>query len=533
MNNFDQVRSEPYNGTRTSRSSALAADMSHLLQTWGDIVDIDTSQRPGERLYHVISRIRALELRYDPKFIMDLLAVYCTWDSAFLCNIARSALTKLFTIPSPVPFTGKDIFIFRQYLHVNYPTNSTQEERERHLMLSEMIAKFFFAYAESAWRHTPHVSEMCGVMFQSSLIGLAQGDALGFLVEGQYHHVAKEYVDKVVRTKKYKDFGVHKDFGQKGGSRYTSIRSEAAFWFGQYTDDTQLCRELIRSISSCGGNFVPSDFAKRLVILFRKSGLLRADSASLGEVDNISTGIVGYGGATLKSTQCLADGMSWEQTGTLIKSQGNGGCMRVAPLGALFFEQPWKLKEIASAQALGTHGSSRCRATCVLVAEAARLACESKIYPWSVHLPHEPKMFCARLADVVRSVDVEVAKAIAHVPEWLKIYDTTKMVQAITAKGAELGDSLWGNGTIISSSAVQTALFALCCFLTHPNSYLDTVCMAISAGGDTDTTAAIAGAIVACRTMKTIDAFVSDQGEWRVTDLATLSLEARKSVSPL
>ena len=49
--------------------------------------------------------------------------------------------------------------------------------------------------------------------------------------------------------------------------------------------------------------------------------------------------------------------------------------------------------------------------------------------------------------------------------------------------------------TILDFTAVQTVIYSIACFIRFSDSYMDTISMAISCGGDVDTTAAIAGAI--------------------------------------
>ena len=62
---------------------------------------------------------------------------------------------------------------------------------------------------------------------EGTLLGLALGDALGFVVEAEPPETAREYVATVLRA------------GRAGE------RHHARFPFGQYSDDTQLARELL------------------------------------------------------------------------------------------------------------------------------------------------------------------------------------------------------------------------------------------------------------------------------------------------
>ncbi len=67
-----------------------------------------------------------------------------------------------------------------------------------------------------------------------ALLGLAVGDALGFVVEAEPPDVAAAYA------------------GQLAPGRIPE-RSHGAFPLGQYSDDTQLARELLLSVREAGG----------------------------------------------------------------------------------------------------------------------------------------------------------------------------------------------------------------------------------------------------------------------------------------
>ena len=62
---------------------------------------------------------------------------------------------------------------------------------------------------------------------------------------------------------------------------------------GQYTDDSQLARELMQSWVSCGG-FNPVDYANRIAAIF------------------VEDRIVGRGMATHHAAMRLADGNAWD-----------------------------------------------------------------------------------------------------------------------------------------------------------------------------------------------------------------------------
>ena len=120
-----------------------------------------------------------------------------------------------------------------------------------------------------------------------SLLGQALGDALGFVVEAQPPEIAGEYVSAWLLA---------------GGA---GERAHPRFPFGQYSDDTQLARELLRSFSDARG-WQPSVFAARLAELFRD----RRD--------------VGAGRGTRSAALRLLMGVPWSESGTPAPYAGNG-----------------------------------------------------------------------------------------------------------------------------------------------------------------------------------------------------------------
>ena len=74
-----------------------------------------------------------------------------------------------------------------------------------------------------------------GDRLAGSILGQALGDALGFVVEAQSPEVARVYVEGWLRT------------GRAGEWPHPQ------FPFGQYSDDTQLARELLWSYQDSHG----------------------------------------------------------------------------------------------------------------------------------------------------------------------------------------------------------------------------------------------------------------------------------------
>jgi ADP-ribosylglycohydrolase len=86
--------------------------------------------------------------------------------------------------------------------------------------------------------------------FSGCLIGQCLGDAAGFPVEGYPPETCQAYVEDILKTNRAGEYG------------------RGSFAFGQYTDDSQLARELLQSYAECR-KFDPRNYAKRINFLRR------------------------------------------------------------------------------------------------------------------------------------------------------------------------------------------------------------------------------------------------------------------------
>src|SRR5947209_6579392 len=113
------------------------------------------------------------------------------------------------------------------------------------------------------------------VQFAGCLVGQCLGDALGFIVEGHGTAACQKYVDEALRP-----------------ARLAGYR-RGRFVIGQYSDDSQLARELIWSFVALK-RFDPADYAGRIAALFAEGQ------------------IVGRGRATEEAALRLAAGIPWD-----------------------------------------------------------------------------------------------------------------------------------------------------------------------------------------------------------------------------
>jgi ADP-ribosylglycohydrolase len=318
--------------------------------------------------------------------------------------------------------------------------------------------------------------------FSGSLIGQCLGDALGFPVEGYPPAVCRQYVVERLKAGRA---------GQRG---------RGPFPFGQYTDDSQLARELMQSYVACKG-FDAQDYARRVAAIFNENR------------------IVGRGRATEAAARRLAAGVSWETAGTPAPSAGNGSAMRAGPVGLFFFGEPERLVQVAHDQGRITHQDPRCSAGAVAIAGAVALALRGG--------PIEPRTFLAPLGEWMGAIEPSVASYVQRLADWVALPpDEAAPLISRAGKAPGYADGWQG----ISPFVTGSVLWSLYAFLRTPDDYWEPLCTAIAVGGDVDTTAAMAGAISgAYAGLEALPSglahCLTDQGTWGYADLVTLAEE--------
>jgi ADP-ribosylglycohydrolase len=315
--------------------------------------------------------------------------------------------------------------------------------------------------------------------FVGSLIGQCLGDALGFVVEGYPAAECRGYVEDCLRA------------GRAGAL------GRAPFAFGQYTDDSQLARELLQSFVARGG-FEPADYARRLAAIFAEGR------------------IVGRGRTTEAAALRLAAGVAWQEAGTPAPNAGNGSAMRAGPVGLMFHDDETALARVAHDQGRMTHADPRCSAGAVAVAGAVARALRGEVA--------KP----AELAVLAGRYDASVAAEIGQLEAWLGMAPE-EAAPDIARAGLQPGFSdLWDGISPFVTSSVVWSLYA---FLRSPADYWETICTAIAVGGDVDTTAAMAGAISgAYNGLAAVPEEparrLTDRGSWGFEELCALARDA-------
>ncbi|MFQ5585837.1 MAG: ADP-ribosylglycohydrolase family protein [Thermodesulfobacteriota bacterium] len=316
--------------------------------------------------------------------------------------------------------------------------------------------------------------------FIGSLIGQCLGDALGFPVEGRPRGACRKYLSEQLKPDRVGEVG------------------RGPFPFGQYTDDSQLARELLQSYVAYG-RFDPADYAGRIAAIFREGR------------------IVGRGRATTEAAERLAEGVSWEEAGTPPPSAGNGSAMRAGLIGLLFFDDPQGLIQAAHDQGRITHKDRRCSAGAVAVAGGVSLAIQMR--------PMESGKFLAQLGEWVGAIETSFASSLQSLNEWVSL-PPDEAASFISRAGLDGDDTDGWEG--ISPFVIPSVLWSLYSFLRSPDDYIETIRTAVGVGGDVDTTAAMAGAISGA--YLGIEAIPSrlarrltDRGRWGFTDLVELA----------
>jgi ADP-ribosylglycohydrolase len=319
--------------------------------------------------------------------------------------------------------------------------------------------------------------------FIGCLIGQCLGDALGFVVEGHGPAACRRYVDQVLKS------------GRAGAM------GRAPFPFGQYSDDSQLARELLQSYVELGC-FDAADYARRIAAIFAEQR------------------IVGRGRATEQASQRLAAGVPWQQSGTPPPSAGNGSAMRAGPVGLLFHADDAALARAAHDQGRITHADPRCSAGAVAIAGAVA---------WMARgAAPEPGALLARLADLAGTLEPGFAQHLGALEGWLALAPEAAS-GPISRAGLEPGHGDAWPG--ISPFVVPSVLWSLYAVLRSPDDYWETMCTAIAVGGDVDTTAAMAGAVSGARVgleglPLDLARRLGDRGTWGFGELEALARAA-------
>ena len=280
--------------------------------------------------------------------------------------------------------------------------------------------------------------------FLGCLLGLAIGDALGMPVE----HWTQAQIDATFGWLDH--YEPRRDAG-----------GEVELERGEITGDTEMALCLVEGLISASGFVDPQAIGIRFVKMIERPGpdvLGKTTRTAIQRMMETSEYQHGLGG-------------EW--------SPGSGAAARSAPLGLLHsigrFNPETFTREILRA-GLITHCNTVSLNGALAFAYALRLVVIDEV---------PPEML---LAEVTAFIDEDdVARAI-------------RRAEQLVASGGERAADLHNLQQIGTSGHVaETVAAALYCFATHPNDFATAVFSAVNAGGDTDTIAAMTGALVGAR----------------------------------
>ncbi|WP_216893220.1 ADP-ribosylglycohydrolase family protein [Nocardia alni] len=189
----------------------------------------------------------------------------------------------------------------------------------------------------------------------------------------------------------------------------------------------------------------------------------------------------GYGGGTVVVLHEIRDGRPWaEAAGAAFDgrgSWGNGGAMRVAPLGAYFAGDPDRAAGRAALSAEVTHRHPEAIAGAMAVAVAASHAAQTR------------ETGCTP-TELLATVD----------PYLIDGHTAAGIRRAVKLLGRSVAEAAYELGNGARVSAQDTVPFTLWAAATFLDDYPAAITACVQAGGDADTTAAIVGGIVAAHT---------------------------------
>ena len=173
----------------------------------------------------------------------------------------------------------------------------------------------------------------------------------------------------------------------------------------------------------------------------------------------------GYGPGTRRILDAMVSGRDWRAAAIPGGSFGNGAAMRVAPVGLLYCDDLDRVADAARESAMPTHGHAYGVEGAQLVAVAVALAMRGR--------PLDRRGFFSELIGRARTDEFQ----------WV--------LRTASRLGADDSLHMLGN-TLEAHRSVGSAI---ACFAQEPESYTEVIARAINLGGDTDTIAAMAGAM--------------------------------------
>jgi len=281
-----------------------------------------------------------------------------------------------------------------------------------------------------------------------SLAGVVIGDAFGFPTEGLTPEEIKRY------------YGFVDDFVVP-----IPEHPNANLPRGHITDDTEETLLLAEAIISAKGKISLSLFARSLLEWARKEDLSQKTY---------------IGPSTLAAIKNMLNGVAPSDAGN--RHITCGAAMRIAPVGLIFPGEPQKAAEVAADISRVTHGGKAALSAASAVAAAISIALRDGS---TINDIIETAIKNSSIGEKLgkESVSPSVGKRIALAVEIAKKSEEEQAVR-------EIYDII---GTGITSAEAIPAAFGV--FVVAKGDPMKSIVLATNIGGDTDTIAAISGAI--------------------------------------
>ncbi|MFU8853424.1 ADP-ribosylglycohydrolase family protein [Micromonospora sp. SL1-18] len=226
-----------------------------------------------------------------------------------------------------------------------------------------------------------------------------------------------------------------------------------------------------------------TEMACSVVATLGEAGRIDRDALALAFAERCEP-YRGYGPGAVTILRLIRAGTPWPVAAASAfdgqGSCGNGAAMRVAPLGAWYADSTRRAADQARASAEVTHAHSEGIAGAVAVAVAASLAARARL---DGDRPEPARLLGA------------VAGALDPAGE---LHRGVRRAAALLGHSAGVAADALGNGSRVT--AQDTVPFTLWVAATHLDDYPAAIRVCVEVGGDVDTTAAIAGGVVAAYT---------------------------------
>ena len=334
-----------------------------------------------------------------------------------------------------------------------------------------------------------------------SIFGGFVGDALGFPIEGHSRkYIIDYYIPKIFNHDILKMGRGYNEKTKLNGPIYESKMNECSWFykFGQYTDDSQLSRLVLETIIENNGTFEYAKYGHEIGKIF--------DSGK----------IVGLGKSSQAASKKLLNGLiDYKFSGTP-NAITNGSAMRSDIFGVLFHKNAEQLYEVVTTCSMMTHMSSKAVAgsLCISAFVATALNLNNKDI-------FDPDIFINNAIHLIKNVDREYMGFLLQFRIILKMneldaYNKIKSFDTVS----------WGKNKI-SSGVVSSTLYSIYCFLKNYHSYSKCIIMALSAGGDVDTIAKMAGSISGAylgisHIPNTLIKRLNDNNAWNANDISKM-----------